>query len=61
MKEAAKPSERHQHAGPQCKESDKGTVCQESSCRHDHHVSSHVEVSCTPVKGQRDLYECVHM
>ena len=37
-----------------------GTVSAEEACRHDHHVSRHVEVSCTPAEGQRDMYRCVH-
>ena len=53
-------SERHQHQAPQCKSSDQGTICAEESCRHDKHVSKHVEVSCTPVEGQSNLYDCVH-
>ena len=61
MKENPKASEHHQHPGPQCKDSDRGTICVEPACRHDHHVSSHTEINCSPVKGEKDLYDCVHV
>jgi hypothetical protein len=54
-------TESHEHKGPQCKASDAGALCHEQACLHDHHISHHVEVSCTPVKGQADLFNCVHM
>ncbi|HTV93927.1 MAG TPA: hypothetical protein VMG98_14560 [Verrucomicrobiae bacterium] len=60
MANTAETTERHQHKAPQCKSSDAGTICQEEACRHDHHISRHVEVSCAPAKGQSDLYDCVH-
>jgi hypothetical protein len=60
MATTSEKTERHEHKGPQCKPSDVGKICEETSCRHDHHVSRHVEVSCTPVAGQHDLYNCVH-
>jgi hypothetical protein len=31
-----------------------------SDCLHDHHITRHVEVNCSPVGGQSDLYSCVH-
>jgi hypothetical protein len=50
----------HEHKGPQCKTSDAGTVCQEASCLHDHHISRHTEVRCSPAEGKADTYNCVH-
>ena len=52
-------TERHEHKAPQCKTT-KDEICKNESCVHDHHVSRHTEISCTPVKGQHDLYDCVH-
>jgi len=60
MQPNPKNVEHHEHGGSQCKPSDAGTVCKEGACKHDHHISSHVEVSCTPIAGQRDRYDCVH-
>jgi hypothetical protein len=59
MTSSLEKTERHQHKGSQCKTT-RETICDEASCKHDHHVSRHVEVSCTPVKGQSDLFDCVH-
>lgn len=53
-------TERHEHKSPQCKPSDAGKVCHEEACAHDHHVSHHVEVRCTPKQGHEGVYECVH-
>jgi hypothetical protein len=50
----------HEHKGPRCKTSDAGAICHEEACQHDHHISRHAEVSCTPVKGQHELFNCVH-
>jgi hypothetical protein len=50
--------ERHEHKAPQCHTKD--AVCNEPSCTHDHKVAHDVEVSCTPVKGSTDRFECVH-
>ena len=55
----AHTNERHEHKGPQCKTSSEA-VCHENQCLHDHHVSKHPEVSCKPVHGKADTYECVH-
>jgi len=52
-------SDRHEHKGPQC-HTNKDTICKSDACVRDHHISRHTEVSCTPVKGKADLYECVH-
>jgi hypothetical protein len=60
METGSKKVERHEHTGSQCKASDKGKVCSEESCRHDHHVSRHVEISCTPIAGKPNHYDCVH-
>ena len=60
MKTDPRNTTHHEHNGPQCKESDEGVICREDACRHDHHVSRHVEVSCTPVKGKKDVFTCVH-
>lgn len=56
----ANMTERHEHGGAQCKPSDRGTICQEESCRRDHHVSEHIEVKCEPIEGQSGRYNCVH-
>ena len=53
-------TESHEHKGPQCKPADEGNICQESACVHDHHVSRHVEVRCTPKAGDQGVFECVH-
>jgi hypothetical protein len=50
----------HDHPGPQCKDSDRGTICVEEVCSHDDHVSKDVEINCMPVEGQSNLYHCVH-
>ncbi len=60
MANTAETTERHQHKAPQCQSSDVGTICKEEACKHDHHISTHVEVSCAPAKGQSDLFDCVH-
>jgi hypothetical protein len=60
MPNQAAQSESHEHPSPQCKATPPGSVCREDACRHDHHVSRHFEVSCTPVEGQRGMYRCVH-
>ncbi len=60
MAQRTDKTESHTHKSPQCKPSDAGTVCQEETCLHDHHISRHVEVRCEPIQGQRDLYNCVH-
>jgi len=52
--------ERHEHPGPQCASTNAGAVCKEPACKHDHHISSHVEINCTPVPGQPDHFNCVH-
>jgi hypothetical protein len=53
-------TERHEHKNPQCKSSDQGKICQETACVHDHHVSRHAEVRCSPKEGHKDVFECVH-
>jgi len=53
-------TERHEHKSPQCKPADQGEICGETACLHDHHVSRHVEVQCTPKAGHDDVFECVH-
>lgn len=52
--------ELHEHNGPQCEPFNRGAICKEASCRHDHHVSSHMEISCTPVRGQDNRFSCAH-
>jgi len=58
MKSNLEKTEQHEHKGPQCKTTD--AICHEPACQHDHHVSSHMEVSCTPIEGKHDLYKCIH-
>lgn len=53
-------TESHQHKSPQCKTPEAGAICHEQVCLHDHHVSRHIEVSCTPAEGQSELFNCVH-
>jgi hypothetical protein len=52
--------ELHEHDGPQCAHFNEGAICKEVACRHDHHVSSHMEVNCTPVQGQPNRFSCAH-
>jgi hypothetical protein len=52
-------TERHEHKGPQCHHSHE-EVCKEPSCAHDPKIAKDVEVSCKPMHGQADRYECVH-
>jgi hypothetical protein len=53
-------TESHEHKSPRCKPADAGSICQESACVHDHHVSRHIEVRCTAKAGHPDVFECVH-
>ncbi|HTW84462.1 MAG TPA: hypothetical protein VMD91_10370 [Candidatus Sulfotelmatobacter sp.] len=53
-------TEVHEHPGPQCDATNQGAICKEASCRHDHHVSRHMEVTCTPVHGRPDYFSCAH-
>ena len=50
---------KHEHNAPQCTHHE-GELCPEAQCKHDHHVSHHLEVSCKPIAGQKDRYQCVH-
>ena len=58
MNTKSNQTERHEHKGPQC--TTHAAVCKNEACVHDHQVSRHVEISCTPVEGKRDTYTCVH-
>jgi len=58
MKMTPGETESHEHGGAQCKSN--GELCHAEACRHDHHVSRHVEVRCIPVEGRTDRFNCLH-